>query len=398
MFESIVVCQQNKGNDKTPLDIGLLVECMLFYAHTTVFANRAVVTQLVEYFGEKGFAFLLNEELLGIRYDETKVGIITRTIGGKEYHDAVHFSSPQHTLYDDLVKIGTDVVRSSSKGKRFAKDFQDKIKVTQPDTTVLDGARESFLDPKYVNTAARTILRALVPEFGEANQIRFYTDKTSDGIRVITNMDFVKLNTLYHKNIPQSHSSITPAYILSHMLDMEEELYLSAKNAAELATNTLSAALATHKIDNILTKTMRNQHSISNFVEFLFDDAKLIREAVNSRTVEIDKLLAVLENSRRFKKWIVGLPADTNLIRQYFEEVTKESFVDKLPGKTMRWTLFTGLGLAADLVATGGMGTAAGLMLGALDTFFVDKLISGWKPDQFVNDELKTLLKADHES
>ena len=44
-------------------------------------------------------------------------------------------------------------------------------------------------------------------------------------------------------------------------------------------------------------------------------------------------------------------------------------------------------------MATGGIGTAVGLGLGALDTFYLDKLISGWKPNQFIEDDVKELLK-----
>ncbi|NQU84350.1 MAG: hypothetical protein HQ541_01190, partial [Mariniphaga sp.] len=55
--------------------------------------------------------------------------------------------------------------------------------------------------------------------------------------------------------------------------------------------------------------------------------------------------------------------------------------------------IFTGAGIIADAVATRGIGTVIGLGLGALDTFYLDKLISGWKPNQFIEDEVKELLK-----
>jgi hypothetical protein len=47
------------------------------------------------------------------------------------------------------------------------------------------------------------------------------------------------------------------------------------------------------------------------------------------------------------------------------------------------------LGLLADSIATGGVGTAIGLTVGALDTFCLDKLFSGWKPNQFIEEEVK---------
>ena len=64
-----------------------------------------------------------------------------------------------------------------------------------------------------------------------------------------------------------------------------------------------------------------------------------------------------------------------------------------MPGKSARWGIFTGAGIIADVVATGGIGTAIGLGLGAVDTFYLDKLISGWRPNQFIEDDVKELLK-----
>ncbi len=48
--------------------------------------------------------------------------------------------------------------------------------------------------------------------------------------------------------------------------------------------------------------------------------------------------------------------------------------------------------MAADAIATGGVGTIAGVAIGALDTFYLDQLIQGWKPSQFIDEDLKGLI------
>ena len=116
-------------------------------------------------------------------------------------------------------------------------------------------------------------------------------------------------------------------------------------------------------------------------------------EAVNKKHIDLDSLIAVLKKSQKFKQWILGIEPEQGLIKSYYAEVTKKTVVDKLPGKSARWGIFTGAGLIADAVATGGFGTAVGLGLGALDTFFLDKLISGWKPNLFIEDDVKKLLQ-----
>lgn len=107
---------------------------------------------------------------------------------------------------------------------------------------------------------------------------------------------------------------------------------------------------------------------------------------------ELDKLISILQKSKKFKNWVANVTPDDNLIKSYYDEVTKGTISDKLPTKSVRWVIFTGLGIAADAIATGGVGTAAGIAIGALDTFYVDKLLSGWKPNQFIDEEVNKII------
>ena len=393
MFEAISFFIQNKYNTKKPVDIGSLVECMLFYKKTTVIANRAILAQLIGYFGVERLIVLIQEELLNIVYTESQIGIITHTKNSTQYHDTIEFSSPQHTFYDELRRICIDVTGKSGKGRRLALKIQNKINVTRHDHIILEGARKSILDQNYVESATKIIIKELVPEIGDISKIIFHTDKTSDGILVDTNINFVSVNEQYHKRIPSEHSSINPALILSHLLDVEKELYFSSSCLSELASSSLSAKLAESKIDYVITKSAKSSDALTHFTGFLFNDAKDIREAVNSNNVNLDELISVLLKSNNFKKWIAGVKPDGDLIKSYYKEVTKETIVDKLPGKSVRWGLFIGLGFVADAIATGGFGTVAGVALGALDTFYIDKLISGWKPNQFIEEDVKPLIK-----
>ena len=90
-------------------------------------------------------------------------------------------------------------------------------------------------------------------------------------------------------------------------------------------------------------------------------------------------------------------PAEASLVRDYYQETIKDSWVEKLPGKSVRWGIFTGLGLTVDALGAGGLGTVAGVALSAVDSFLADKLIKGWKPHQFVEGDLKSLFdQAQH--
>lgn len=385
MFESITFFSQNRTSTTSPLDIGSLVECMLFYGKTHVVVNQNSLRQLLIYFGVDRVIELISENLLNIIYMETVLSVLTGKINGTEYHDACLFSSPQHTYQEELRKICIDVMGETGKGRRGAQRIQDLIKVKNHENIILEGARASFLNQEYINNSAKIIIQSLIPERINVNNIIFQTEKTERGIKIATNINSPELNLVDHKYIPR--------LILSETLSMENELFFSSNNLSEIATSGLSANLISHKVNYLLAKSIRSSKEIQDFQSFVFADTKSLREAINKKQIDLDDLISVLKKSQKFKKWILGIDPDHNLLKSYYAEVTKGTIVDKLPGKSARWGIFTGTGLIADAVATGGIGTALGVGLGVLDTFYLDKLISGWKPSQFIEDEVRGLLE-----
>jgi len=48
--------------------------------------------------------------------------------------------------------------------------------------------------------------------------------------------------------------------------------------------------------------------------------------------------------------------------------------------------------MALDSLITGGIGTMIGVGLSIADTFILDKLIKGWKPNQYISEVEKFLV------
>lgn len=393
MFESITIFNQDRNNTLTPLDIGALVECMLFYKETTVVADKTILKQLFTYFGIDRVTALIEENLLNIVYTETLTGVHTFTKDGIEHHDAIIVSTDALSFGNALWDTYIEVVGKSGKGRRTAQRIQKLIKVKNHADIILEGARNSFLDANYMDSSAKSIIKSLVPEIENLQDAFFHTEKMENGIIVETNFNFSELNRAYHKRIPPTHSTITSAYILSQALGTESELYFASNNLSEISTSVLSANLLSHKVNYLLEKSVKSSEQLDEFQKFIFDNAKALREAVNRKEIDLDELISVLRNSKRFKEWILGVEPEQNLIKSYYTEVTNKTFVDKLPGKTLRWGLFTCAGMAIDgFLGTSGLGTLAGMGMSALDSFLLDKMISGWKPNYFIENEVRELL------
>ena len=204
-----------------------------------------------------------------------------------------------------------------------------------------------------------------------------------------TNLNYVEINKVYHKYTPETHSSITAASILSHILASENEAWLASQNVSEISSSLITTDLLSRKFNNLIEKTKQSSNQLSVFQDFVLDESKAISDFVNQKKVNASEIIALLKKAKKFKKWISGVEPDKNLIKEYHSEVTKETWVDKLPAKGARWSIFTTI----DFALTGGIGTAIGTGIGALDTFVLDKLITGWKPNQFIRKDLKPFLK-----
>lgn len=394
MFESIAFFNQNRTNVQRPLDIGNLVECMLFYGETTVYSNRNILKHLFIYFGIDGTIELIEEGLLKLVYSESSAAIHTNTdSNGFQVHDAINVSSPQHTFQIEITKVCQEVTGKSGKGRRLANRIMKLIPTKEPGNVILEGARASFLDQEFIIKSFETIIQGLIPEPVSLADLMVESEQTSAGIVIRSNLNYDKLNQVYHKYTSPKHSSLSPALLLSHILTTESEIWYAALNSSEIATSKVSSGLMKKKVDHVIDRSLKSSEQLNRFNELVIDEGKTIREAVNSNQIQVDKMIELLKKSKKFKKWIVGVDVNGDLVKSYIEEVTKESFAEKLPTKSVRWGIFTGIGVAVDLLTAGGAGTLIGAGVGTLDSFVVDKLIKGWKPNQFVDNEIKPLLK-----
>jgi hypothetical protein len=79
MFERISFRHQTSTGADGPLDLGMLLECMLFYQSTNVIADHSILEQLLREIGIDEIAELADEQLLKVIYTESMTGIQTDT-------------------------------------------------------------------------------------------------------------------------------------------------------------------------------------------------------------------------------------------------------------------------------------------------------------------------------
>jgi hypothetical protein len=135
----------------------------------------------------------------------------------------------------------------------------------------------------------------------------------------------------------------------------------------------------------LINNATGGKERISVFQEDVLDDLPNIRDAVNSGTRNFSDIVRLVEKAERFKKWLREQDEDEHLRKAYLREVLHVEWADTLPTKTLRWLLFTAAGLPLSALAS--------LGLGAADAFLLDRVIRGWKPNQFIEGPLKDFVR-----
>ena len=391
MFDAITY--KNAIGPGPLIDIGALAEGLLFYGRVAIVGNSATVKDLLAHIPPFILLSMLRDGRLEFHYLADQIGVsTTQDAKGRSRHGLVAFSSPDHTIE----KIGPSAFKgaagSTSQAKMGASKFTALLRSLDHSGFDQESVLQAFSDRQAIDASVSSLIREVVPSFALSADLRFKIEREKDGFYVDTNINFTELNQKYHQVVPASHSTLTEAYILSLLQGAYEATYFAAMLNAEIAVHPIERAVQAKAVDAVVSRQVRSQSQIESFVDLTLADGHAIREAVNSGAVSFAAVLKLLDSADKFRNWLHQQPPDADLVRAYYQETIKDSWAEKLPAKSTRWSIFTGIGLGIDALGAGGMGTAAAVAVSAVDAFLVEKLTKGWKPHQFVERDLKSLI------
>lgn len=395
MFESIIFTRQKEFDPYAPVAIGSLVEAMLFYQHTTVIADEGILTQLVNFFGPDNLLTLINEEILTIQYTESTTGIMIDGTGSDASYAAMQFTSPNHQFDDTIRKLCIDKIGKAGKGRRVAIRLESKINAIHHDPEITMRTNEILLDEQNVNKLSRTVLQEVFGPQIDLSEAIIETRESETGVQVSTNINFPLLS-LQYKSIAGPDYDFDIATLFRHILEAESALHFATQHRSELSASRISTTLASQRISHLFEAHIKNQSNISKFNDFIFPNSHAIGASVEKGLVPSNELTRILIGSKKFKDWIKDIPPNQDLIAEYYRASTKETLIDKLPSKGVRWSIFTAAGALLDISLTGGIATAASTCISAFDALVLDNLIKQWKPSHFMEDKVKRIITKNH--
>lgn len=393
MFESITLGPF--GSPNASIDSGLLAECLLFYRKVRVVTSAGTFVALVRTCGAEELLELCDMGCLEITFLENMTGIVSVQTNVGECHDLKLISSPKLRFSITARKVADEEGGiSSRKVKRIFDTLHKVVKRAEYDKEILKGSQGDLNNRGYLEEAVKRALSYLVPQYALPEKLVFRPELVPKyGFRYETNIDFAVANELFHQQVSEKDASLTPAYLLAQITAAESDIVLASQGDTEFAVDPLKSLIVSSRVREIVRKSSAGQEQVDLFQEIIVNGSRSVREAVNSGDRSFRDVIRLVEHSHKFKEWIQQTGSDSVLRDEYCKSVSATDWADNLPPKALRFLLMTGLGALASSVLTPAAGVAIGAGLNAADYFLLDRLLKGWKPNQFVEGSLKPFLK-----
>jgi amino acid transporter len=179
------------------------------------------------------------------------------------------------------------------------------------------------------------------------------------------------------------------------ILSLAANLNVFVEYLAEVVTSPVHSQIMRLKHYDFLRARDKSAAHLEVFRDVVLPDFPSIRETINSGERTISEFLKLLDQAQQFRGWLQAANPDRELLASYLRAATQSTWADNLPTKGARFAIITGMGMAVDTLLPTGLGTAAGVGLGAADALLLDKFIKGWRPNHFIEGPYKSFVKAE---
>jgi hypothetical protein len=395
MFERALI----RRLDGSEIDIGLIAETIFFYGKTHLLLDRSLILGLARGLSVSDLERLLESGTVQLSYKTGNLGVIST--GAPRSHQFVEFfvgakEKKKLSVPEEIEFTINREIKDASRARSLSRLFIRNVKANKsPRDDIPKLTQADVSDGFYVLSAVRATLGHLVPEYTPPLDLTFSVHDTGQGYAVVTNLNYHEINHFYHRRVPAAHSSISTEFLLSFLQDARADTYFAAHYSAEIVTVPVLSELIRLKHFEFLRRRDTSLGQLELFKEIAIGDFPSIREVINSGERKFVELLELVKQGAKFRNWLHDQNPDVNLLQEYQRAATADTWANKLPTKGLRFAIATGLGLAGEAFMPTGISTLAGLSIGAGDTFLLDKIIKGWRPNQFIESRMRSFVTVD---
>jgi hypothetical protein len=375
------------------LDKGALCESLLFFSKTHLIIDMGTLGSLANANFVDDLILMLKAGFLTANYSPQAPGLHTDTKHGiNEYlFTTVKMIGDQKTpkmrnpelLERNLVRMSSDKTRATKQFRQLADliSFKDIS-----DAGVSELARRDICDPYIAKEVARMKLQSKgVPDA----EIKFsFIDVVPlDGNKFAMASD-IDFNRLRQYVPADERATFGLKDLFAAMSDARFDIGIAASQNAAFVGNERNEAITSMILQRSLGAKFDKEAAPREIYDFISVATPSVREVINSNERTTQEFLKLMERAGSFQKWLKQQNPTADLVTEMLREKTRTDWLESLPIKAMRFGLFTGAGMLADVWAPG-----ASVVTGAIDAFLVDRVRKRWRPHYFVENGLRGFLE-----
>jgi hypothetical protein len=393
MFNHIVLRRSREGNSITA---GQIAEALLYYQQIHLIIDQGTISNLAKKISLNGVLNLIRRPEVTAVYCEEMLATNTSTHANTQFHSYIAFmvagfeqknlNTPAERLEFDLVRQGLEI----KEVRKFVKEFLKLVPVKNFSSDyyisggIPDAAQKDFLDVPYIRTALKEALSNTQGGYELSHDFKFEVINSNQGFCIFTDIDFQLINQR-RLNYQYPLEPLTLAHLLSNILDSRADLVLASHYGGDFITSNLNSSIIKVQHEELLRRTNLNIETQKQFTELTLPNTPTLAEVIDSGERTFDEFLRLLDRSTRFKDWLGTVNPDESLIHRYLKDVSSEGWIERLPSKSVRYVLTSAIAASNPI---------AGTVSGLFDTFLMDKIFAGWRPNHFISKRLSTFVNA----
>lgn len=373
MLHSINITSEKLDSNLS--NIGQIAESLLFYREVNYLVKEYNLVSLLQEVDIENLIRLIDNHNLRIYFVESHLQLVTR-MKGNHNQIGVGFIKPKNALnqiiWDVLIKkYGDSNITKSNIDK-----IVERINIFKHDSEITNKILGDYLDKDYLNDAIQMVN---VEFIGDFKKPEFEVIRDSDTSYLIKDY-IIEPNKKINNEIGVLDG-------LNFLLEAREQIELGLKFNSEILTQK-SVSKVIKLNFNRLKRNINNVETYKMFQNVFVNKAANISQVINTKPELLNDYFQILEKSQKFRKWLDCIDDNTDLLSEYYSAISNETWLEKAPVKNFKWIFDIGISTVLGLI-----NPALGIGYSGLSGV-VDKISENqWKPNMFVDKELKKILK-----
>ncbi|MEZ0610108.1 hypothetical protein ACAW74_16440 [Fibrella sp. WM1] len=394
MLESI--CIKSGPNDNR-IDFGFLCESILFYGKVRVIVDYRRLRYLFDRMSIRGLERLIKQGRIEVFIAEKHLGAMT--FGENKSDKRYAFESIQgvnDNYITELYKAFELTTKDIRKSIKLTNEFCEIVNPFNYSSSLIESLNEDLDNREYIINTMHSYISSNYPEVSispfdininftvhPGEDVKKMAGFSKESISVESNLPIDKFLELDRRR-GYAGTDFYSGYFLS-LLETAGDIDTAAQYSSEIATREIYSNMIRFKVESLYMKNKKSTQELDAFNEYVIKNCHSVAQAINSYKLSFSKFMKILDTSDRFKGWLTESNDDIGLVAEYYKALsTDNSMFSSFPLKHMKFIFFAAAGFFLTPIQ--------GIALGGLDSFFVDKIKNGWKPNQFVDNQLKPSL------